>query len=432
MASINKINYKYTHEGAKAKRIDCVEQLERSVMSCLLWENEYYEEGVEIAKRIEDLSSIVPIGELKRITLQAKHDMRLRHAPLFLAVQIAKRKDGKAEIASILDNIITRPDDIQEFLALYWKDRRTPIAKQIKKSLGESFRKFDEYSLAKYNGGSKAIKLRDVMRLTHPKPIDENQQELWRKLVKNELSSPDTWEVELSKTTNKKVSWERLLVENKLGGLALLRNIRNINQAGVSETLIKDALKKINAGRLLPINFIASAIYNPQFEPQIEVKFFECFNGEKQQGKTVLLVDVSGSMNEKLSAKSELKRIDVACSLAMIARELYDDIDIFTFSDNVIQVPARRGLALRDAINNSQYHSGTQLGQAINVLTALYHDIRLIVITDEQSRDYVPDVKGYMINVASAKNGVGYGSHWLHINGWSDKVLEYIKSYENR
>jgi hypothetical protein len=54
---------------------------------------------------------------------------------------------------------------------------------------------------------------------------------------------------------------------------------------------------------------------------------------------------------------------------------------------------------------------------------------RLIVVTDEQSHDPVPQLKGYMINVASNQNGVGYGQ-WVHIDGWSDKVLDYIVKYE--
>jgi 60 kDa SS-A/Ro ribonucleoprotein len=53
----------------------------------------------------------------------------------------------------------------------------------------------------------------------------------------------------------------------------------------------------------------------------------------------------------------------------------------------------------------------------------------LIVITDEQSHDPVPQVQGYLINVASNKNCVGYG-RWVHIDGWSDKVLDYIARLE--
>ncbi len=56
---------------------------------------------------------------------------------------------------------------------------------------------------------------------------------------------------------------------------------------------------------------------------------------------------------------------------------------------------------------------------------------RLIVITDEQSHDSVPAPrgKGYVINVASNQNGVGYGP-WTHIDGWSEAVVEYIAELE--
>ena len=58
---------------------------------------------------------------------------------------------------------------------------------------------------------------------------------------------------------------------------------------------------------------------------------------------------------------------------------------------------------------------------------------RVIVITDEQSADRVPDpldgAKGYMINVASAKNGVGYGK-WIHLDGFSEAVIRWVHEFE--
>jgi 60 kDa SS-A/Ro ribonucleoprotein len=190
---------------------------------------------------------------------------------------------------------------------------------------------------------------------------------------------------------------------------------------------IRHGIRKLKAGRLLPINFIAAARHNPQFEADLEAKFIECFAGrEKLGGKTVILVDVSGSMDAALSGKSELNRMDVACSLAMIGRELFEDLRVFTFSNSLVEVPGRRGFGLRDAIVGSQPHGGTELGKAVKALPG--RD-RLIVITDEQSHDPVPQMKGYLINVASNRNGVGYGQ-WLQINGRSDKVLNYIVKYE--
>ncbi|WP_406694528.1 TROVE domain-containing protein [Singulisphaera sp. Ch08] len=428
MATLNRLRKIFTHEGALAARIDPLAQLERSVMSCLLWESEFYEDGQTIGDRLAKLVEVIPAIDVARVAIQAKEDMRLRHVPLLLARELMRTKEGRAQAKGLFSRVILRPDDIAEFLTIYWKDNKDePLAKQVKRWLGDSFRKFDEYQLAKYNGGQKAVKLRDALRITRPKPSDEAQAELWRKLVKGELATPDTWEVELSRGGDKKASWSRLLAENKLGGLAMLRNVRNMTKAGVADKAIRAGIRGVKAGRLLPINFIASARHNPQFEPELEAKFFECFAGrEKVKGKTVILVDISGSMDAALSAKSEMTRIDVACSLAMIGRELFEKLRVFTFSNSLVEVPGRRGFALRDAITRSQPHGGTELGKAVRLLPA--RD-RLIVITDEQSHDSVPQIKGYLINVASNQNGVGYGQ-WIHIDGWSDKVLDYIVKYE--
>jgi 60 kDa SS-A/Ro ribonucleoprotein len=94
--------------------------------------------------------------------------------------------------------------------------------------------------LAKYLGGQKVVKSRDALQITRPEPADINQAELWRQLVKGELATPDTWEVELSKGGDKKASWLRLFAENKLGGLAILRNVRNMTKAGVKEAKAMD------------------------------------------------------------------------------------------------------------------------------------------------------------------------------------------------
>ena len=54
---------------------------------------------------------------------------------------------------------------------------------------------------------------------------------MWKRLIAGELAVPDTWEVALSSGANKREAWERLLREQKLGALALLRNLRNMREA---------------------------------------------------------------------------------------------------------------------------------------------------------------------------------------------------------
>jgi 60 kDa SS-A/Ro ribonucleoprotein len=198
MASVNRAVKLRTHEGAPAAQINPTQQLERSVMACLLWEDSFYESGVSIAERIEQLCAVVKPEDVADIARRAKHEMRLRHVPLLLIRELFKRKEAREEAGKLLTECVTRPDDMAEFLSLYWRKGKEPLAKQAQKALARAFPKFNEYTLAKYNGGQKAVKLRDVLRLGHAKPANDDQSALWKRLNEGTLATPDTWEVELS------------------------------------------------------------------------------------------------------------------------------------------------------------------------------------------------------------------------------------------
>ena len=200
--------------------------------------------------------------------------------------------------------------------------------------------------------------------------------------------------------------------------------------AGVIKSVIGKALDTMRTDRVLPYRFIAAAQYAPDLEPELEHAMFRSIEGHARlPGKTRLLVDVSGSMEAQMSAKSEMRRLDAACGLAVLAREIGEDVEIFTFSNDVKKVAPRRGFALRDAIVNSQPHGGTELGKAIAEVDR--KGVRLIVFTDEQSYDVVPAPKGvgYMVNVASYQHGVGHGP-WRRIDGFSEKIIDWIISSE--
>jgi hypothetical protein len=419
-----------THEGAQASHIKPIEQLSRSVMSCLLWEREFYEDGMSIADRIRDLVLKCEPEAVAALAIQARSEMNLRHIPLLMVREMARHKSHRPFVAKTLEAVIQRADELSEFLSIYWMGGKEPLAKCVQKGLAKAFVKFNEYSLAKYNR-EKAITLRDVLFLSHAKPKDDAQAALWKRLIADELAVPDTWEVELSKSTDKTESWFRLLKEDKLGALALLRNLRNMTEAKINDKEIRAAIGRADVSRVLPFRFIAAARYAPRMEPDLEAALFRNLSGlPKMKGETVVLVDISGSMDDNLSGKSDMKRTDAACGLAMIAREICESVRIFSFSNLLVEVAPRRGFALRDAILTSQGHGGTALGAAV---AASPKADRLIVITDEQSADNVgnPSGLGYMINVASAKNGIGYGK-WLHLDGFSEAVIRYIMEHEKK
>lgn len=483
MSSLNRgVPHRYTWEGGRASHITPKEELTRAVMSCLLWEDQFYESGDRIEDRIDKLCEKVEINDLTDLAMRAKHQMHLRHVPLLLALKLAKRK---ALTKEMMCDLITRVDDMMETLSLYWKDRSDEHIKRlpqaVKKGIALAFRKWDEYQLSKYRKEGKQISLKDVLKLTHPKPvvmerpcpichsekgyyvvfpaadfgtgvgvlgkeqrvwqtckkcdgkgtITIDQSVLWKKVIEGTLKQIDTWE----SLGNSKESWEKLLKENRLSGDAFLKNLRNMREKAVDEELILDYLRTSSFSRILPYRFITAARYAPQWESEIECAMMRVLlaSHERLEGKTVLLIDVSWSMNGRLSAKSELTRMDAACALAIIAREMFSQCQVYTFSNHLVEVPNRRGFALRDAIINSQSHDGTALAQALLNVSAMCEYERIIVFTDEQSQDGcsapLKGSKAYMLNVASNENGVGYGDY-LHISGFSEYSLKYIYEME--
>lgn len=418
-----------THEGGTAKRIAPEEQLRRSVMSCFLWEKEFYEDGQQIADRILETAARCEPDFVAETAIEARTAHNLRHVPLLLCMDLIK--SGGAIAGDTIERVIQRPDEITELLAMYWRNGKRPITKQMKRGLGAAFAKFDEYQLAKYNRDG-AVKLRDALFLSHAKPDGPEAEALYKRLAQGELQTPDTWEVGLSSGEDKGQTFTRLLKEGKLGYMALLRNLRNMDQAGVDRDLVRDAIlaRKGGAHRVLPFRYVAAARAAPTYALPLDTALMAAVDDAPRfKGKTIVLVDVSYSMMAVLSARSDMNRMDAACTLASIISG--DDVRVFSFSAECVEVPAYRGLAGIDAIRKSQYNGGTRLGQAVSMMNRLPHD-RLIVVTDEQSRDRVPDPvaeRAYMINVASAKNGVGYG-RWNHIDGFSENVIRWMQELE--
>jgi hypothetical protein len=126
MARLNLLNLKISprgHEGAPARRISPELQLRRSVLACLLWEGQFYEDGVEIAGRIAELVPRVAAETVAALAVEAREQMKLRHAPLLLVREMARHQTHRGEVAETLARVIQRPDELAEFVAIYWKER---------------------------------------------------------------------------------------------------------------------------------------------------------------------------------------------------------------------------------------------------------------------------------------------------------------------
>ncbi|MCL2880823.1 MAG: hypothetical protein FWF29_11305, partial [Treponema sp.] len=383
--------------------------------------------------------------EARQILMDAKFKSKLRHMPLYLLTLFAEKKWLRKEDVA---RVCTRVDDLTELLSLYWKDCKKPLNHQLVKGLAMKIPEFNEYALAKYNR-AKAVKLRDVFRIARPVPGNDTQSALWKRVVANELAVPDTWEVAISACGNdnakKGQEFTRFLTEreldtetgkefNKLGDLAFLRNLRKMMECGVNESIIRQSFDDRNWRWIIPYQFISAASANPGLEDVLEKAMFKCLgNEEPLTEKMSLLTDISGSMNSKISGKSEVMRYDVAAGLAVLLREICADIKLYTFNETLHEIPPRRGFALRDAISKN-VGGGTEMWGAIRGAGKDRHNNVMIVITDEQTMDRgkYTDANAdllVIINVASYQNGVGYEKGVVHINGWSDSVINWLREY---
>lgn len=482
---MSKTNVKKTDSrafGNQVRELSAYEKLQRTAMSCLLWEDNFYEDGESVASRIQGYMKDVTPEQARQVLYQAKEVNKLRHMPLYLLLNMSKNGYLSSDDVT---KTVTRVDDMSELLSMYWstpwgKDPNTnkpilnshTVPKSIVKGIQGAMPKFDEYQLAKYRGDRYDVSLKTVFKMTHPKPTNSEQEALWGRAINGTLATPDTWEVGLTNChtdAEKKAFWERMLTEktekgyNKLGALALIRNLRNMQKVHVSNNLIRQALKDSSMSRILPFQLVTAARYAPSLEDVLEEKLLESLKSmDKMPGDTLILLDTSGSMHDPFSERSETSRQDIAAAMGAIIRGTCEHATIYTFNNELHSVPSsRQGFALIDYVRNAPSGSTAVISCTNEAIDKFREDHngkypeRVIVVTDEQTnsdgtsaeRYYrwcepkeVPrlnklpkNCNGYIVNVGCYEKGVGYenSSTYTHVNGWSEGVIKFISEYEN-
>lgn len=459
-----------TYEGGKAYPITAQVELGRVALTALLGEDTFYESGQSIQDRIKELVPKVSGPVVAALAVKARWKFNLRHVPLRLVREMARHPDHRPYVEEALYQVIQRPDEIGEFLAMYMEDGKQPLANSVKRGLARAFGKFDEYQLAKWDLNSAKFSLKDAMFLVHPRPGAENWSAkqwvdainrpnykrgkvlrggdtLTDKIATGTLATPVTWETTLSDASDKRSKgekWAALLSEGKIPAFALIRNLRNMVEAGVDQRKIAEALLKSKSDRILPFRYVAAnRATQGMFQAQLDEKFLASSRAlPRLTGNTLIMVDTSGSMVSPLSAKSDMNRIDVAAALGAIALELCENALMYTYASTE-EVAAqtrkvgKRGLSLVETVVR-RGGGGTYLRTALeNVHRAFPEGFdRIIIVTDEQSHDGIMgiggDVKGYVINTAPYKYSVGYEGMWTHISGWSDNVFTFIAELESQ
>jgi hypothetical protein len=398
--------------------------------------------------QIEELVQKVPGRDVLKLVEETRFEQKLRHTPLWLITLIVKYHP-EVSVKETLAKIATRPDMLMDIAAmLKLQNGKLKIPKGIKKGMAKAFDNYDEYQIAKYKRKSHEFSLIDIVNLVHPKPNQKNSDAL-RKLVKGELGPANTWESALSAGADKKETFERMINENSLGSLAILRNIRNMKEAGLSRKMIIKALSQVNSFWLTPLNFLAAQRIAPEYTSQIDEAMQRCFANYKIPGTTILAIDVSGSMGSLTSGYSSFSRLDLAFALAALGTYIFEDlILVFTAGNDYtrtgahIEWPNSKGLGIfKDdySISMEVGHGGIFTAQLTKWLKDKGYSKdadRLVVISDSQDIDiadgnrrklYLDDFKTkYIIDISTGTHGIKTNKWTAEINGWSDKLFHYI------
>jgi hypothetical protein len=482
-------NQTVNYENAVAYQMDAKAELYAAVLTTSL-NDKYYEGAGKRMGTIRDLMTKVDAEYTAKLAVYAREKMYMRSIPLVLAVELAKLNSGNTVVSKTVNKVVKRADEITELLAYYQlaNDRKglkklNKLSKQVQKGLAEAFNKFDEYQFSKYNRDAE-VKLKDALFLVHPKAKDEAQQALFNKIAKDELATAYTWETELSalgqgsfenaeaKEEAKKEKWEELIMSGKVGYMAMLRNLRNILEANVSDEALQKVCdyvadeKAVANAKQLPFRYLAayrelkavnSGATSRVLNSLEKAVMYTAANIKSFDEKTsvVIACDVSASMQNAISAKSKIMNYDIGLMLAMLLQSRSKNVITGMFGDTwkVINVPQMSVLANVDEF----YKREGEVGYSTNGYEVLEDLIKrrvkvdkVMMFTDCQMWDstYIqrsvsavwdeykriaPDARLYLFDLA------GYGNTPLDIRrkdvyliaGWSDKIFEVLAAIDN-
>lgn len=455
-------------EGGIAFAMGDKTKLYSQVATCLVNEPKFYGDKStqvdEILDGIEKVSEDDPEFILK-LAAHTRNDLHLRSIPVVLLVEAANINKCKPFVRKWAPSIICRADELSEAMA-YQIERfgRPKIPNCLKKALADCFSKFDEYQFAKYDRDGK-VKLKDVARLVHPIPENKERAKLYERVVNRTLTTPETWEVEISGKGSTKENWEKIMP--KMGYMALLRNTRNFLDKGCNMLPIAQRLNdedEIVKSKQLPFRFFSayrsiehnSSHYTSLLLDSIEGAMETSVqNIPKFEGITFMSADNSGSMDSPLSEKSTVKYRDVANLLQAISHKFCDVPITSVFGEGfaVVNVTKRNGI-----ISNMNTFFNTNVGHSTNGYLAIQHlnknkikVDRIIIFTDSQLYDDTLNSYSIAAELKRYKNSInskvftyvfdlsGYGtmqfpkdeSRVALIAGWSERILEFIKLFES-
>lgn len=378
----------------------------------------------------------------------------MRSSSHLLAAIACRHIKNNQKVRKMVRACVVRGDDVTNILATYKALYGDVRSNAMIRGLKDALSKFSAYDLAKYQSKSRDVSMRDALRLCHPKYSNETVRKAVEQLLNGELAFPTSWETELSAKGNTFDTWKELLDANKVPHMALLRNLRNISRAGIDSKMVADKLVSGCNGKMLPFRYYSA--YNELSDVTLRDALSDCMDKSisafpKLSGKTLIVVDESGSMSCPISMNSCVSYFNVASILAALIVATGDDCDAELFSYGVRHVLLSKRNPILTNVELMGYadNGWTDMGAPFKELLDGDKDYDRIIVLSDNEVNYYPNETTIQQYANEYRKKVGHdvwvhawdlagygtqqfiGKHTNIMGGWSEKLIEIIPLVEN-
>jgi len=419
-----------------------------------------------------------------------RETMLMRSASLVMAAEYVAA--GGAGGRSTIARALQRADEPAEMLGYWLTTRGRKIPMPVKRGVADAARRlYTERAALRYDGRSRQIRMADVLELAHPSPRTPTQSALFEYLLDRRhhddaVADPDVLPMlaaasalDAVRVDDRRallrnrgpaalgeagVSWERLsawlpggmdaeaweMVIPSMGVMALVRNLRNFDEAGIGEAAVDTVIAKITDA-----DEVASARLFP-YQVWSAYKFAPSDNWKRALGRTLdltvtnipkldgtlVLIDTSGSMQAPVSNRSRLQRVEVAAVMAMATARRASDVDVVIYGQGNARVRGSRGASVLSGVDQVVRSVGS-VGHATYGHTAIARwysprrHRRVVVFTDDQQHDagqvrldHVPLI--YTFNLAGYRpSALPAGEHGRYtLGGFTDATFTLMEVLE--
>ncbi len=482
-----------THEGGHGFAPDLETELFLMAATAMIGEGTFYESAADRdARFVELIHNVVGTNPdfVVRLAPYLRNELKIRSASIVLAAEFvaAGGERGRAVVASVL----RRGDEPAEMLG-YWHSRygrRLPMA--VKRGIADgATRLYTERSALRYDGVGRGVRMADVLELTHPKPRDARQSALFNWLLDHrhhndaiadpavlptlaaaaELASipVDERRTKLAERgpealSSAGTSWERLSgwlpggmdaeawesAIPSMGVMALIRNLRNFDERGISPAAIETVLARITdaaeveKARLFPYQVWAAYKHAPsdEWKRALGTTLELTTQNIPSLDRTLVVIDMSASMRSRVSDRSEIRRVEVAAVMAAVTQAKSTESHVVIFGETNARVTFRKGTSALGRVDSLLSLTGS-VGHSTNGHRAIAdhfsprsHD-RVIMFTDDQMRDagsvdisHVPLI--YTVDLAGHRpRSTPIGGHGRYaLAGFSDATFSLMHTLE--